>query len=610
MKSQESINQEILKSAISSGVINFLNQPAVIVSKELKIIEANQAFYEFFRIRASVNNIKHLYGQSTIVSNRNDAFNSIMLKHSSGEIGSVLMNTSNEDEFLILVDKSVVPEDLNKLPATEKNLKNQQDGLLDLLEHISDFTYLRVNTKNDSIRYSEKLLQLLDLEEGFKIGSFQDFLSFLHANDKAIAQQNYARCKNKIECEEFEVRLQTAEKRLRFLTIKLSIVEEEGMCLVILYDNSSQKMLEMALRDNEALFRSIFEQAAVGIAQVSTKGELLMFNQKLCDILGYKREQLMAVNYLKLTSPQDVNKDIEVMNQIFSNELDECIYEKRFLHKTGKPIWAKVHITVIRNEQKFPRYAVGIIDDISERKKAEEQILKQNEDLIRLNNEMDNFVYRTSHDLRAPLSSVLGLVNLLKTEPDEGEKQQYMEMIEKSIRRLDNSIHEILDLSRNSRLDSEFKKISLSELIKDIFDDLAHLKGFEKINVITNTGDGEFYSDDKRIKMIFNNLLSNAVIYHNPYINNSFIKISAEINDERALFRIEDNGLGIDQMHLKNIFKMFYRGNDTTPGSGLGLYIVKEAVEKLRGNISVVSEIGAGTCFQINIPNQKQKIIT
>jgi signal transduction histidine kinase len=181
-------------------------------------------------------------------------------------------------------------------------------------------------------------------------------------------------------------------------------------------------------------------------------------------------------------------------------------------------------------------------------------------------------------------------------------------MIEKSIRRLDNSIHEILDLSRNSRMDFEFKNISVSNLIKNILSDLAHIKGSQNIDISTEINGTDFYCDEKRLKMIFNNLISNAVIYHNPYIDNPFIRIVAEINNEMAHFVINDNGVGIDKNHVQNIFKMFYRANDTTTGSGLGLYIVKEAVEKLKGSIEVESKIGEGTRFEIKIPNKKMNL--
>ncbi len=110
--------------------------------------------------------------------------------------------------------------------------------------------------------------------------------------------------------------------------------------------------------------------------------------------------------------------------------------------------------------------------------------------------------------------------------------------------------------------------------------------------------------------MIFNNLLSNAVIYHNPYIDDPYIKVIAKIDKNQAVINIEDNGIGIEDKHLQNIFKMFYRANDATSGSGLGLYIVKEALEKLKGSIDVKSKLGEGTCFSLVIPNKKTQIIT
>ncbi|MFW5700649.1 MAG: PAS domain-containing sensor histidine kinase [Cyclobacteriaceae bacterium] len=607
MKSQETLKQDLSSRVVSSEIINFLKQPAVIVSESLDLIRANQYFYNLFNVAKNIGNLKGLCSGSSLYNDENGIVETVIFNHFARPIEATLFNTLQENEFLLLINSPVFED---KHIEQERLISSNFGNELTLLEQISDFAYIHVDSNTKAITYSTQLLNLLDLKEKTALKNIDQFFDYLHPQDQAKAKQNFAQCNIGIDIDEFEVRMITAEKRLRFLNIKFKILKGEPICLAILHDNSSQKMLEMALRDNEALFRSIFEQAAVGIAQVSPKGELLMFNQKLCDILGYKREHLMSMNYLKLTFPEDVNKDVEVMNEIFANNINECIYEKRFLHKSGKEIWAKVHITVIRNEQQFPRYAVGIIDDISERKNAEQQIIKQNEDLIRLNSEMDNFVYRTSHDLRAPLASVLGLVELLKSEANEIQKSNFIEMIEKSIRRLDNSIHEILDLSRNNRMDFEYKNISLSRLVNNIFADLSHSKGFEKIRIIINIEDQNLYSDDKRLKMIFNNLLSNAVIYHNPYIDDPYIKVIAKIDKNQAVINIEDNGIGIEDKHLQNIFKMFYRANDATSGSGLGLYIVKEALEKLKGSIDVKSKLGEGTCFSLVIPNKKTQIIT
>jgi signal transduction histidine kinase len=264
-------------------------------------------------------------------------------------------------------------------------------------------------------------------------------------------------------------------------------------------------------------------------------------------------------------------------------------------------------VAVIRNEKREPLHAIGILDDISDRKQAEEKIIKQNKDLMMLNEEMDQFVYRTSHDLRAPLSSVLGLVHLMKTEVKEEIRQEYIQLIERSIKRLDGSIHEILDLSRNNRLKLDYRQVDLQEIIENVLSSLAHLNGFDKLKINTKVEGEKLISDQKRLMMTFNNLLSNAISYHNPNHTSPFININCHTDKQQSIIVIEDNGHGFDEKHKSKIFDMFYRATDQKAGSGLGLYIVKEAVTKLGGTIKVSSALGKGTTFTLIVPNNELK---
>lgn len=245
-------------------------------------------------------------------------------------------------------------------------------------------------------------------------------------------------------------------------------------------------------------------------------------------------------------------------------------------------------------------------EEIQFRKTTEEKLKMTNRQLRKTNVELDNFVYKVSHDLRAPIASVLGLVNLAKKENKFDTLRKYFEMVGKSAVQQDMFIKDILDISRNSRLIVDRKKIDWEEIIEDTFDQLKYSEEDKAIDKKVNiSGKVIFYSDQRRIKVIFNNLISNAIRYSNG--KDPMIEINIKTDREKAEIVIADNGAGIDKKHQKRVFDMFYRATDSNAGSGLGLYIVKESIDKLNGNIDLESEPGKGTRFTISLPNLKMK---
>ena len=231
------------------------------------------------------------------------------------------------------------------------------------------------------------------------------------------------------------------------------------------------------------------------------------------------------------------------------------------------------------------------------------ELEKQNEELVKVNSELDSFVYSTSHDLRAPLVSVMGLIDLSKREKDPELRSHYFEMIVNSMQKLDSFIKDITDFSRNARMQVEFDEIDFNELVESIFEELQYMQGSDLEKRINIENVEVFVSDPRRLKMIFNNLISNAIRYQSEENGTPYVAMDITTDEKGAHIVIHDNGLGIRDEYLARIFDMFFRASETSQGSGLGLYIVKEAVEKLGGSISVDSKQGEGTRFEINLPS-------
>lgn len=241
-------------------------------------------------------------------------------------------------------------------------------------------------------------------------------------------------------------------------------------------------------------------------------------------------------------------------------------------------------------------------EEIKTRRRAEEKLKKTNQELSKRNAELDNFVYSVSHDLRAPIASVLGLINLAKKDRDAKMRDTYLDMINNSALQQDHFIKEILDQSRNSRLDIRREEIYFEPLIDETFNHLRFASSNEKAveRIISIDQDRPFFSDRWRLKVILNNIISNSIRYRNG--KDPVIRVRVNVDENKATLAIEDNGKGIAKEHIGNVYKMFYRATDDGPGSGLGLYIVKEAVEKLNGIIKIDSKEGEGTTVRLEIP--------
>ncbi|MBT1687649.1 ATP-binding response regulator [Dawidia soli] len=245
------------------------------------------------------------------------------------------------------------------------------------------------------------------------------------------------------------------------------------------------------------------------------------------------------------------------------------------------------------------------------RRQAEAALRKQNEELTKINKELDSFVYSVSHNLRAPLMSVLGLVQLAKMDDDSHQRlfHEYFNRIEYSIHKLDETLKEILDYSRNARSEVCIERVNLRGLIEETFDRMRYLSGSEGIEKeIVVEEEVPLFSDAHRLIVIFNNLVSNSIKYRAVTKERQFIRIHVRVTRTDAFIHFEDNGIGISPELITKIFDMFFRATSKSEGAGLGLYIVKEAIDKLGGSIQVRSDFGEGTVFEMRLPN-KQDIV-
>lgn len=337
-------------------------------------------------------------------------------------------------------------------------------------------------------------------------------------------------------------------------------------------------------------------------------------NKSIEDVLGYKPEELLGCYISKIQPPFAAKMHVEGMKKYLETgqkKLNWKAAKATGIHKNGEEIPLEIsfsHIVVDGED-----YFAGCMRNIQERvdsqkilEKTNEELLNINEELKKTNQELDHFVYSISHDLRAPLLSILGLINISKLDDSLESYKKYTELIEKNVLKLDIFILEILDYSRNMRTAISVTQINTKKLIDDTIVQMQNLDNFNKIDFKIECKVDLIFGDEARLKIILNNLVSNSIKYQNISNENPYIIIRIQKNDNYIEIYNEDNGIGIHPDRIDKIFDMFYRASTISKGAGIGLYIVKETVKKLNGNISVESQPNNKTFFKIQIPIVKQ----
>ncbi|HRO43285.1 MAG TPA: hybrid sensor histidine kinase/response regulator [Flavipsychrobacter sp.] len=229
----------------------------------------------------------------------------------------------------------------------------------------------------------------------------------------------------------------------------------------------------------------------------------------------------------------------------------------------------------------------------------------KNEELQKAYDELDKFAYSVTHDMRGPILSSLGAIELAKGSDDIGEIKEVLGMMEKSLHRMDAFIQNMHEYYNIKRGELQIKEINLTEITEELNELFTMGAKVEQTRFSINLQqDSPFRSDELTLKIILNNLLSNAFKYQRKNNDSKFVELDVNVSAGRATVYVRDNGIGIDEAHINDIFNMFYRATSESVGSGFGLYNVKDALRKLNGTIRVSSKPNEGTEFIVEIPSK------
>ncbi|MDF2437361.1 MAG: domain S-box [Bacteroidota bacterium] len=449
---------------------------------------------------------------------------------------------------------------------------------------------------------NKKLCELLEYSEQEIIG--KHYTRFMNRSEHQFASRYFAEVAKgaKKRC---ELKYRTKSGGVIWAHVAGSAIHESGKffgTMAMVSDVTIRKLAEDKLKKSEANLNSIIDSTNVAYTLLDKDLKIVLFNQSAYNgTLKEQGKKLEMGRHIKEYAPVERVGDID---KIYGKVLQgETLSSTVSFKNDEQTSYYSLKLYPVSSSDNTILGVLIAMDDITERKQAEDLLEKQNKELRKANEELDRFVYSASHDLRAPLASILGLLDVAKIENQVEQLKGINKMVYMSVTKLDSFVRDIIDYSRNARLELSVERIDFKELIDESVEQLHYMEAASSIDIRTKiNGQSEFRSDKKRIRVIINNLLSNAIKYHNIRQAHPYIQFTITLSNRNAVIEIKDNGNGIAPASLNKIFNMFYRGSENSTGSGLGLYIVKEIVEKLSGTMGVQSTLSEGTTFQIQLP--------
>lgn len=439
-------------------------------------------------------------------------------------------------------------------------------------------------------------------------GFYSFWLNCLHPEDKKRVIENRDKVLNsEIDSIVQDYRIiRQSDQSVRYLRT-LTIGEKNAKGDVIRLVGSSIDITDTKIADEKVaslkqFYESILNHLPNKIAVFNNTCELIYFNEAMLDCNPFWQDYLFKSIYDVYSS--DANNQTIVNKLIFhiqnAIKVKKAVKYEDMVVKNGQEIELLNTVLPFFTNDKL-EYIILSGVDISELNKIQKDLLKNNAELQKVNSELDNFVYRVSHDLRSPLLSIKGLISLIDYNEVNPSLVEYIKLIDSSASRMDSSIQDILEYSRNSRLEVKLEEVNLKNMVVEIFNDTKY-SGEANIDLIyESNGDDTIVTDKFRISVLLKNLIGNSVKYKKNN-DNSVVKFSFTKNKKMLSIKINDNGQGIDKVSLPRVFDMFYRGCSNSVGSGLGLYICKEITEKLNGTITLKSKKGIGTEVIIKLP--------
>ena len=456
--------------------------------------------------------------------------------------------------------------------------------------------------------YSAEVIKIIDTETVAEIGnieSMRDHPVYRHLNIKSFITAPIIVNGN------LGGTLDFADPKIRASNFTLEDIKIVELMAKDLGNFIASIQSQAALKKSE-LFRNTFEQAAVGVAHISIEGKFVKVNQSLRNILGYDEALPPGLTFQEITHPDDMAQDEQFVRQLLANEVQSCLFEKRYIKKDKSIVWVNVTASLAKDNWGQPDYFIAVIEDISDRKATEIALEQSRTRLKEANRAKDNFIANMSHELRTPLNSVIGFSHILQQDPNlNSEQLKSIDVINQSGQHLLSLINDVLDLSKLSveKLELKYQDLNLTDFlakISAVFQTRAQSKG---LNFRTNLAPDlpkVIKADETRLKQVLFNLLTNAI----KFTSEGSVTLSVSIatlpsdNINRLRFQIEDTGQGIPQEKYHTVFATFGQvdaTNGDVEGTGLGIPISQNILQLMNSELHFGSKLGQGSCFWFDL---------
>lgn len=365
--------------------------------------------------------------------------------------------------------------------------------------------------------------------------------------------------------------------------------------LQLVVSDQAQKIIE-----SEREFKALFDQAPVGIAKFETEtGRFLSVNSEYCRIIGYPEEEIIQMNFQQITHPDDLQLDLDNMKLLKKGKISSFDIEKRYFNKSGETVWVNLIVSGIINEGEKLVNHIAIVEDITDKKRAAEDLKQSFELVSEQNKRLLNFSYIVSHNLRSHTSNIETISQFLETADTQEERDEMVDLLKKvsqSLNETMSNLNEVVSIRTNINLSIEC--LNLKEYIEKAKVILSHqisaknavVQNLVPANIAVNY-------NTAYLESILFNLISNALRYSHA---NRKPEIILSFDPETNKLKIQDNGIGIDlDKNGDKVFGMYKTFNNNPDSKGIGLFIVKNQIDAMGGTITIESKLNEGTTFTI-----------
>ncbi|MDW7690405.1 PAS domain S-box protein [Flammeovirgaceae bacterium SG7u.111] len=603
--------------ANAKAILDNIIQAHVLIAPDLRILSYNK-LAKFFSQKYLLKEMEvGSYYHEYFPPNTFEAVRLRIEKVLQGEKVSTVIHITNDKKTL--EEKKIKWFELSYLPVV-----NELGDVFAINFSALDITEQK-NYEN-SLKSSEKYYRLLFDANPHPMWIYDiNTLEFLAVNNKALKQYEYTEeefltltvldIRPQEEVDAFlaylakntnneshllpSIHITKSGKKMYVEIFSSSIEFEDRNARLVLASNVTEKRkAEIALEKSEKRLYDVLNSLSEGVW--SADYPALDFNYispAVEQVFGAPIECIASKPcWIKLVVEEDRHLAEEIDLSLLDNGESDSIY--RINHPSGEIRWINDKRKLIKNEQGEIYRIEGIVIDVTKLQNAREELELRNK-------ELQTFVYSLSHDLRGPMSSIMGLVNLCKIETNIQEVSTYMELIEERMNRMGLFTNDILNHSRNLNLPIEIKKIDFTKSIKEALKKLKYVPELYQSKMSLNVEPFEFYTDKFRLEEVFKIILANAFQYIDHGQDVFLVDVAIKQENGSAIITVADNGSGIDDEVKPRVFEMFYRGHLKSKGAGIGLYIAKQAIKSIEGEIEFESTIDVGSTFTIKIPNLK-----